>query len=255
MTPSIVITGASRGLGAALATRFAAPGTRIGLIGRDSTALAAIAAACQARGATTRIAIQDVRDGPAMQALLEAWDDAHPITLAIANAGITGGRQADGAMDGNIGARRLMDVNTLGAMHLAEPLIPRMTVRRAGQIAFIASLAGLIGMPDHPVYSASKAAIITYADALRAALRPTNIAISVILPGYFASDLDAHWTGPKPLSLPLNTMADRIAAAIRARRPRTMIPRRLGLLLQLLALLPSPLADRLIRLQRLTYHP
>lgn len=255
MTTSIVITGASRGLGAALAARFAAPGTTIGLIGRDAAALAATAANCAARGASTRIATQDVRDGPGMQALLEAWDTALPITLAIANAGITGGRQADGTMDGSESARRLVEVNMLGAIHLAEPLIPRMQARQAGQIAFIASLAGLRGMPDHPAYSASKAGVIAYADALRAALRPDNIQISLVMPGYFASDLDAHWTGPKPLALSLDTMADRVTTVIRARRGRTMIPRRLGTLLHLLTLLPSPIADRLIRLQRLTYRP
>ena len=252
---NIVITGASRGLGAALAERFAAPGCDIGLIGRDAVALAAVAARCVAQGATTRVGLVDVRDGAAMAGLLGEWDAAKPIDLAIANAGVTGGRQADGTMDGIAGARRLVETNLLGAMHLAEPLIPLMQGRRRGAIGLISSLAALRGMPDHPAYCASKAGVLAYGEGLRAALRGDGITVSVVLPGYFDTALDAHWTGAKPLALPLAVMADRVAAALRAGRGRCFIPWRLGLLLRLLALLPSPLGDRLIGLQRLTYRP
>ena len=252
---NIVITGASRGLGAALAERFAAPGCDIGLIGRDAAALAAVAARCVAQGATTRVGLVDVRDGAAMAGLLGEWDAAKPIDLAIANAGVTGGRQADGTMDEIAGARRLVETNLLGAMHLAEPLIPLMQGRRRGAIGLISSLAALRGMPDHPAYCASKAGVLAYGEGLRAALRGDGITVSVVLPGYFDTALDAHWTGAKPLALPLAVMADRVAAALRAGRGRCFIPWRLGLLLRLLALLPSPLGDRLIGLQRLTYRP
>jgi short-subunit dehydrogenase len=250
-----VISGASRGLGAALAVRFAAPGTLLGLIGRDAAALNQVAADCKARGASIRIGLCDVSDGMAMTKLLAAWDDAHPIDLAIANAGVTGGRQADGTMDGTDGARRLIEANLIGAINLVEPLLPRFQARSAGQFALIASLAALRGMPDHPAYSASKAGVLAYGEALRAALRPDGVTVSVILPGYFASALDDRWSGPKPLAMSLDAMADRVAAAIRRSAGQAMIPRRLGLVLRALALLPSGLGDRLIALNRLIYNP
>lgn len=252
---NIVITGASRGLGAALALRFAAPGVSIGLIGRNRNDLETVARASAERGAEPRLAVCDVADGAAMAALLETWDDALPIDLAIANAGITGGRQADGRLDGSNGARRLVEINLIGAMNLAEPLIPRLRARRAGRIGLISSLAGLRGMPDHPAYSASKAGLLAYGEGLRAALRTESVQVCLVLPGYFASALDARWAGPKPLAMSLDAMADRVAEALRQGCGRTMIPRRLGLLLRALALLPSPLGDRLISLQRLTYTP
>ncbi len=235
--------------------RFAAPGVTLGLIGRDAMALAATASSCAAQGAITRVAIADVTDGAAMADLLAQWDNAQPITRAIASAGVTGGRQADGRMDGVAGARRLVETNLLGTMNLVEPLLPRFQARRAGQFALISSLAALRGMPDHPAYCATKAGVLAYGDALRAALRPDGVRVSVIMPGYFASALDDAWHGPKPLAMPLDRMADRVATAIRHGRPTAMIPRRLGLVLRLLALLPSGLADRLIALNRLTYDP
>ena len=252
---NIVITGASRGLGSALAVRFAAPGCDIGLIGRDAAALAGVAARCAATGATTRIGVLDVRDGAAMARLLAEWDAMRPIDLAVANAGVTGGRQADGTMDGVDGARRLVETNLIGAMNLAEPLIPLMQARRRGRIGLISSLAALRGMPDHPAYCAAKAGVFAYGEALRAALRGDGVQVCLVLPGYFDTALDAHWTGAKPLAMRLDAMADQVAAALLAGRGRSFIPRRLGLLLRLLALLPSGLGDRLIGLQRLTYRP
>lgn len=250
-----MITGASRGLGAALAARFAAPGAMIGLIGRDADALRQVAAGCVARGATVRIGVCDVSNGAAMTTLLTGWDDANAIDLAIANAGITGGRQADGTMDGTDGARRLIEGNLIGTTNLVEPLLPRFQARRSGQFALIASLAALRGMPDHPAYSASKAGVLAYGEGLRAALRPDGITVSVILPGYFASALDDRWSGPKPLAMSRDAMADRVASAIRRGAGLAMIPRRLGLVLRVLALLPSGLGDRLIAMNRLTYDP
>ena len=252
---NIVITGASRGLGAALAARFSAPGCDIGLIGRDAVALAEVAAICVAKGATTRVGVVDVRDGAAMATLLNAWDAARPIDFAIANAGVTGGRQADGTMDGIDGARRLVETNLLGAMNLVEPLVPLMQARRQGRIGLISSLAALRGMPDHPAYCAAKAGVFAYGEALRAALRGDGVKVCLVLPGYFDTALDAHWTGKKPMTMPLAVMADRVTAALRAGRGRSFIPWRLGLLLRVLALLPSSLGDRLIGLQRLIYRP
>lgn len=250
-----MISGASRGLGAALAARFAAPGTLIGLIGRDAAALRQVASACEARGAIIRIGQCDVTSGTAMTDLLTEWDDAVPIDLAIANAGVTGGRQADGTMDGAAGARRLIEANLIGTMNLVEPLLPRFQARRSGQFALISSLAALRGMPDHPAYSASKAGVLAYGEGLRVALRPNGIIVSVILPGYFTSALDNQWSGPKPLAMSLDTMADRVATAIQNGADLAMIPRRLGLVLRALALLPSRLGDRLIAMNRLTYDP
>src|SRR5260370_11893934 len=153
----VVITGASSGLGAALALSYAGPQTTLGLIGRNRERLAATASSCRASGAIVDSAEIDVTDGAALAAWLEAFDDAHPVELLVANAGISAGPEPDSPGEPASITLRQLDVNLRGAVHTIAPLVPRLCRRGRGRILALASVAAYRGMPDRPRYCASHA--------------------------------------------------------------------------------------------------
>ncbi|MCQ4162984.1 SDR family NAD(P)-dependent oxidoreductase [Roseomonas sp. GC11] len=244
---SVVITGASRGLGAALARRLAAPGVVLGLVGRDAAALEQVAAACAARGATPRIARLDVRDGPALAAALAEWDAAAPVDLAVANAGIAAGTRPGGAREGLAALRDQMEVNFLGAAHLVEPLLPAMLARGRGSFGLVCSLSSFRGLPDSPGYCASKAALWSYGEALRAELAPRGLAVTLFAPGFFDSAMGGRWEGPRPLSISAEAAAAKLERALRRGAARAAFPWPLALALRLSPLAPARLVDALVR--------
>lgn len=251
MPRSLVISGASRGLGAALALRFAAPGVTLRLVARGRTGLEAVANCCRVRGATAEIAAIDVCDADALAMQLAAWQAATPIDTIIANAGISRGHTPEGMREGRDAATAQVAVNLLGAMHLIEPLLDAPGLRR---VAVIGSVAGFVGLPDTPGYSASKAGLMAYGEALRAALAP-RVAVTVVAPGFFESAMSARFLGAKEGMVPLEAAAARVEGAIRKGAPRCAFPAPLALGLRLLALLPASLADRILRNRRFRIAP
>lgn len=249
---AILITGASRGLGAALAQRFAAPGVRLRLVARDPAALALSAEACTACGAIAETAALDVRDAATLATKLLAWDDESPFDLVIANAGVTSGTPAGGGLEDWADADRVLAVNLLGAVNTAAPLLPRLVARRAGRLAFIASVAAFRGLPDSPAYCASKAGLWAYGESLRARLAPEGVGVTVCAPGFFASDMSRRFSGTHPFELTAEAMAERLFRAIEAGKGRAIVPRRMGWPLRLLELLPARLADAATRRFRFT---
>jgi short-subunit dehydrogenase len=252
---SVVISGASRGLGAALALRFAAPGVRLLLVARSAGALAEVAAACAARGAAAGVAVLDVRDAAALAAALAAFEAAGPVDLVIANAGISAGTTPDGTPEDGPDAVRQVEVNLIGAMNLVAPLLPGMRARRQGAVALIASVAGFRGLPDCAGYAASKAGLVAWGEGLRAAHRGRGITVTVVCPGFFDSAMGDRFLGPKPLRLGLDDAADRVHRAITRGQGRAVFPAPLGWLLRLLALLPPWPGDWAIRRMRFRIRP
>ena len=248
----VVISGASRGLGAAMARRWAAQGVTLGLIGRDAAALAAVSEACESLGSTVARATLDVRDAAALATQLHAWDDPLPIDLLVANAGVTGGTTPDGGLEGPGSVARVLSTNLQGAINLVEPLLPRFLARRAGHVVLIASVAAFRGLPDSPAYCASKAGLWAYGESLRPYLGPRGVKLTNVAPGFFESAMSTRFSGTHPFKLSGEAAAERIAAAVAAGRGRCIFPRRLGYTLRLLELLPAPLADRAARLFRFT---
>jgi short-subunit dehydrogenase len=251
----ILITGASRGLGAALAERFAAPSITLRLVARGAQGLAATAARCAARGAAVETAAIDVRDAAAMEAQLLAWEAARPFDTIVANAGISRGTAPDGAPEGLAGATDQVAVNLMGAMHAIEPLLPFFRDRRAGRIALVASVAAYRGLPDAPGYAASKAGLRVYGEGLRAALGPRGIAVTVVLPGFFDSAMGVRWQGRRPLAMGLDRAADITHAAILRGARRCAFPLPLAALLRGLDVLPAGLSDWLVRRMRFRIAP
>ncbi|MFC3125390.1 SDR family NAD(P)-dependent oxidoreductase [Pseudoroseomonas globiformis] len=243
---SIVITGASRGLGAALARRYAAPGVVLGLIGRDAAALEAVALDCAARGALPRLAVQDVRDAAGMDALLREWDAAEPVDLAIANAGIAAGTRPDGAAEGLRALTAQVEVNLLGAAHLVEPLLPGMRARGRGAIGLVTSLAALRGLPDSPGYCASKAGLWAWGEALRGRLRAEGVQVTLLAPGYFNSAMGDRYVGARPFSMSAEVAAARVARALDREAAQAVFPWPLALALRLAPFLPARVVDRVV---------
>lgn len=209
---NIVITGASSGLGEALALRYAAPGVVLGLTGRDDARLDAVALACIARGAVVEKTLIDVTDRDALRIWLQSFDDAHAVDLVIANAGISAGTGgAEGEVEEQV--RAIFDVNVTGVFNTIWPILPRMQARGRGQIALMASLASFTGWASAPAYSASKAAIRVYGEGLRGSLIGSGVKVSIICPGFVVSRMTAANHFPMPF-----LMSAEKAASIMVRR-------------------------------------
>jgi short-subunit dehydrogenase len=240
----VLITGASSGLGAALARAYASRGAALSLFGRDEERLGTVAIQCRAGGARADVYLCDVRSGAeAARQLVEA-DARDPVDLVIANAGVGGA----GAMAGAAGesleqARAIIETNFLGVVHTVGPLLPAMMSRGRGQIALVGSLAGLLGLPHSPVYSATKSAVHLYGEGLQRLLRGSGVSVTVICPGFVDTPMAASLTTPKPFLWTADRAAAKIAWAI-ARRRRTLIfPWQLRLAATAGRLLPAALVD------------
>lgn len=246
MAPAaILITGASSGLGAALARGYAAPGVRLVLFGRDSARLEAVAEAVRALGAAAETAAVDVTDQAAMAAAVAAADEAGPLDLVIANAGVGpgGAEGADAAAKG----RRILAVNLDGVLNTVDPIRPRMAARGAGQIALMSSLAGFRGFPGMGPYAASKAAVRIYGEALRVELRPRGVRVSVICPGFVRTPMTDGAKFPMPMLMEVEDAAAAIRRGLERGRPLIAFPWPVHAGSRFLAALPASWADAVIR--------
>ena len=240
---TILITGASSGIGAGLAEGYAKPGVTLYLVARNAQRLEEVAAQCRTRGAHVHIASIDVRDKAAMAAWILAMDDASPIDLVIANAGIsTGSFSGSETVEA---AEAVFDINLNGVIHTIHPIIPRMKVRGRGHIAIMSSLAGICALPSAPAYSASKAAVRVYGDALRGMLKPHGVMVSVICPGWITTPLTAKNNFPMPLLMSTERAIHIIIRNLNKKKARIAFPLRLYFLLRVLAMLPVFLSDAL----------
>lgn len=238
---TILITGASSGIGAALALQYAAPGITLILTARHEKRLAAIAEQCRARGASVHTALLDVREKEQLAEFILRMDGQYPIDLVIANAGVSGG--SEGGVERERQARIIFETNLTGVLNTIHPLIPRMTARRTGHIALVSSLAGIMPLPPAPAYSASKAAVRYYGDALRGILRRHGVAVSVICPGYIDTPMTKANRFFMPLMMPVERAAVRIKTALDKKQAHIFFPRRLYFALWCLRMMPHRLSD------------
>jgi len=198
---SILITGATSGIGRALARIYAAPGFHLALTGRNQERLDAIRTECRESGADVTSASVDVRDRDKMAAWIRSVDDIRPIDLAIASAGITSGLGLGRSREDPEAVRAVFAINLIGVLNSIEPLIERMCARGSGQIAIVGSIAALRGLPYAPAYCAAKAAVHAYAESLRGTLVPQGVTVSLIVPGFVATALNKDMLTPKPLQM------------------------------------------------------
>ncbi|MBU9401233.1 SDR family NAD(P)-dependent oxidoreductase [Burkholderia multivorans] len=249
----VVITGASSGIGYALALAYASPGVKLGLVGRNRRRLQACAEACAERGAEVVTGALDVREADGLKSWLHAFDDVFPIELLIANAGVASTLKSASDWEGSERIADVVDTNFYGAVHTILPVVDRMRVRKRGRIAMVSSIAALRGMAISPAYCASKAAIKAYGDSIRPLLHRHGIGVSIVLPGFVKTEMSDVFPGDKPFMW----SADRAAAYIRrkliAGRAEIAFPGPLVLGMRLLPLLPCAIADAI--LDKLSYLP
>jgi short-subunit dehydrogenase len=243
----VVITGASSGLGAALALSYAGPQTALGLIGRNPERLAATAASCRALGAIVDSAEIDITDGAALAAWLGAFDDAHPVELLVANAGVSAGPEPESPGEPAAITLHQIDVNLRGAVHTIAPMVPRLCTRGRGRIVAIASVAAFRGLPYSPGYCASKAGLRAYGEALRPRLSPHGVGVTVVCPGFFSSPMTDRWDGPTPFLASGERAARRIKRGIDRGRSRIDFPWPLVFGMRFCDLAPAVIGDRIMR--------
>jgi NADP-dependent 3-hydroxy acid dehydrogenase YdfG len=242
---SILITGASSGIGAALAKAYAGPGVYLALNGRDPARLGAIGAICRDAGAEVEEGIVDVTDRAAMEAWSTAVDKGHPLDLVIANAGISAGTAAGWEQPEQ--ARAIFAVNLEGAFNTVLPLLPAMGRRGCGQIAVMSSLASFRGFPGAPAYCASKAAVRLWGEALRGDLWDAGIRVTVICPGYVVSPMTARNQFYMPLLVPVDRAAGIIKRGLAREQARIAFPWPVYFGAWLLGLLTPALTDPILR--------
>jgi short-subunit dehydrogenase len=200
---SIVITGASSGIGETLALDYAAPGIALALNGRDTARLRAVAEACRTKGAFVDAGQVDVADRGAMASWLTRFDDAHPVDLLIANAGVSIDNDKS-SLDEFSRIRKTFAINVDGVFNTVEPLVGRLMERRQGQIGIVSSLASFFGLPVAASYNGSKAAIRVWGESIRFVLRKSDVGVSVICPGFVVTRMtpdDAPF--PMPFLMPV----------------------------------------------------
>ena len=244
---SIVITGATGGIGMALARIYAGPGVTLGLTGRDPDRLAAIAEICRNAGATVEILQVDIRERETLHGWLATFDANSPVDLVIANAGVTAGLGGGRSRESDRDAERLADINYMGVVNTVSGLVEPMRQRGSGQIALVSSLAGLRALPDMPSYSATKAAVIAYGDSLRGWLSPFGIDVSVICPGFVTSPMSARHQGAKPFEISAERAAEIIREGLYRRRALIAFPWPLVFGIRLNKLLPARIGDYFMR--------
>ena len=235
----VLITGASSGIGRALAEALAAPGVTLHLGGRDAARLAEVAAACAARGATVRPHQADVRDAAAMA----AWfGGAGPLDLVFANADIGAGTGS--GFESAADARRVFETNITGVLNTVEPAVAAMAAQAPGahgvrgRIAVVASVAAFIATPGAPAYAAAKAAVQRWAEALDATEKRRGIRLHSICPGYIRTPLTAHNRFPMPLLMEPEEAARRTLRGLAAGRIRVVYPWPIYALARLVGALP-----------------
>lgn len=242
---SILITGASSGLGEALALGYARPGATLFLSGRDGERLAAVAASCRAKGADAHPRVLCVTESEAMAAWVAECDAVRALDLAIANAGISAGTGGDEEPAEQ--ARRIFTTNVDGVMNTILPAIEAMRPRRHGQVAIMSSLASFRGLGSAPAYCASKAAVRVWGEGLRAWLAHDCIGVSVICPGFVRSRITAVNTFPMPFLMDADKAARIIAKGLARNQGRIAFPLGLYVPTRLFAALPSGLSDIIAR--------
>jgi NAD(P)-dependent dehydrogenase (short-subunit alcohol dehydrogenase family) len=252
-TGSVLITGASSGIGAALALACAEPGARLHLTGRDAVRLEGVAAAARARGATVAADVLDVTDAAAMAAWVRA---AAPLDLVIANAGIGGGA-GRAAMEPAAQVRAIFATNLAGALNTMLPALAVMAGqppdgqgRRGGvrgRIVAITSIAAFFAAPGAPSYCASKAALDAWTTATAAGAARQGILLTSVCPGYIRTAMTARNSFPMPGLMDADRAARIILAGVAAGRRRVAFPWYIFAAARLMGLLPPRIIAGMLR--------
>ena len=215
------------------------------ICGRNKERLYETGAICREKGAEVITYLFDVTDAfAAQEAILDA-DSQHPIDLLIANAGISGG--VLGEPEGGAQTRQIFNTNVFGVANCVLPALERMRKRKSGQIAVIASIAGYRGLPSAPAYSASKACVKAWGEALRGWLMPENIKVNVVCPGFIKTPLTDKNAFKMPFLMQPEKAARIIAKGIKKNKAIIAFPWPMAFAAWLMSALPACIIHPLLR--------
>jgi len=241
-SPKVFITGASSGIGAALAAHYARRGAVLGLCARRLASTQALFSSLRCAGSCYQA---DVTDSASLKAAAEDFMERFGVPdIVIANAGVSAGTLTENPEDLSA-FRRIMDTNVFGMAVTFQPFVAPMRARASGTLVGIASVAGFRGLPGGSAYSASKSAAITYLESLRVELHGSGVAVVTICPGYIRTPMTAANRYRMPFIMDADEAARRFARVIAGKRRFAVIPWQMAIVSLVLRHLPRWLFDRL----------
>jgi short-subunit dehydrogenase len=244
--PLVFITGASSGIGQALALQFHRAGYRLALVARRGAEIQAWAQAQGIDAASFAVYAADVRDLASITGAGQACMAAQGVPdVVVANAGISVGIDTAVFADLEV-MRSVYETNNLGTAATFQPFIGPMVARGAGTLVGVASVAGIRGLPGHGAYCSSKAAVISYCESLRGEMRPHGVRVVTLLPGYIDTPLTRENRYSMPFLMPAQAFAERAVRAIEAGDRYRVIPWQMGVVAKLLRLLPNAIYDAVL---------
>jgi short-subunit dehydrogenase len=244
--PLVFITGASSGIGQALAARYRRAGFRLALVARRAAQVEEWLHAQAPAASDGAVYAADVRDTPGIRSAAQACIDAQGVPdVVIANAGISVGMDTAVANDLDV-MRSTYETNLLGVAATFSAFIEPMRRRGSGRLVGVASVAGIRGLPGHAAYCSSKAALISYCESLRGELRSSGLRVVTLVPGYIDTPLTRQNRYSMPFLMSADEFADRAFEAIDSGTSYRVIPWQMGIVAKLLRSLPNALFDKLL---------
>lgn len=246
MSALVFITGASSGIGQALALRYYRDGARLALVARRTAEVERWAVEQRLDAARFRVYAADVAEPASIVAAGQACIATQGLPdVVIANAGISIGMDTAHIEDLDV-MRRTFATNNTGLAATFHPFVAAMQARGSGTLVGVASVAAIRGLPGHGAYCASKAGVVAYCESLRGECRPFGVKVVTIVPGYIDTPLTRGNTYSMPFLMPVQAFADRAVRAIQAQDSYRVIPWQMGVVAKLLRLLPNALFDRVM---------
>jgi len=233
---NIMITGASSGIGEEMARQYAAPGVSLAITGRNQQRLDAVRKDLEGRGAAVIAKVLDASDKTAMEKFIKDVDKGTPLDLVVANAGV--GVQAGDFKTIDEAAKYTLTVNVFGVFNTVHPALEIFKKRGRGQIAIVASLAGLVSLPGSPIYSASKNAVRAYGEAMRAVYKDQGIQFNVICPGWVRSRITDRNKYRMPFFMEVEKAAGIIIRGLAKNKARIAFPWPMVAMLKIMNILP-----------------
>ncbi len=243
---SILITGASSGIGEAIALEYAKPGRYLALGGRDLGRLDIVANACRKKGASVSATAIDVKNQKAMDKWIKDVDALHMLDLIIANAGISGDSGKSSTCLNELITRDIFATNAIGVLNTIFPVLQNMRKRKRGHIVFLSSAAGFRGLSSAPAYSSTKVMIKAYGEALHGILCKENIGVTVVCPGFVKSRLTDKNSFPMPFIINASIAAQKIRRGIEKNKLLVAFPWPIVILTFLINILPLKFLNKIL---------